>query len=222
MMGKDLSASVEAASRVAARASAASAAEPKVAAQVPGSGRKRRSILGREPAAPRSAGGLAIPVDRQVFPTRMAHLGCAGALGYGGMKVVWALGGTIGLSNSQRFHAIEDGLPAPQRFFDYWGTPILAGFAVVIFLGLVHSWGRAVILRPLLRILAWVGSLVGVAGVIGLILTMSGTSLATSGGNDWGSLDTGTYLFTYACFLAVGLGFGVTVWLTRGECDTLP
>jgi hypothetical protein len=131
------------------------------------------------------------------------------------MKVIWALGRTIGMSDPQRFHAIDNGLPLPQRFFDYWGTPILAGLAVVILLGVVHPWGK-VILRPLLRGLAWVGSLVGVAGVVGLILTISGTSLVTTttAGNDWGSLD-GVYLSTYMCFIAVGLGFGATAWLTR-------
>ena len=163
-----------------------------------------------------------VTTDCELLPRRMAYLGCAGALGYGGMKVIWALGGTIGMTNPERFHSIENGLEAPQRFFDYWGTPILAGLAVVILLGLVHRWGRAVILRPLLRALAWVGSVVGVAGVAGLILTMSGTSLVTSGANDHNSLDTGTYLFTYVCFLAVGLGFGVTAWLTRGSTGRHP
>jgi hypothetical protein len=68
----------------------------------------------------------------------MAYLGCAGALGYGGMKVVWALGGTVGLSNPEHFHAIENGLSAPGRAFDHWGTPILAGLAIVILLGLSY------------------------------------------------------------------------------------
>ena len=33
---------------------------------------------------------------------------------------------------------------------------------MVILLGLVYPWGNAAILRPLLRTLAWVGSLIGV------------------------------------------------------------
>ncbi len=67
------------------------------------------------------------------------------------MKVVWALGGTVGLGNPAHFHAIENGLSAPGRFFDHWGTPILAGLAIVILLGLIYPWGNRPILRPLLR-----------------------------------------------------------------------
>jgi len=73
----------------------------------------------------------------------MAYLGCAGALGYGVLKVIWALGGTVGLRYPDRFRLAPAGLTGMQRFFDYWGTPILAGLAVVILLGLVYPWGTA-------------------------------------------------------------------------------
>ena len=167
----------------------------------------------RPPAHP----PLGATADRQRQAKWMAYLGCAGALGYGGMKVIWALGGTIGMSNPERFHATENGLPLPQRLFDYWGTQSLAAFGVVILLGLVYPWGNVAILRALLRGLAWAGSLMSVLGVSGLVLTISGTSGTSLVGssNDWGSLDTGTYLFTYVCFLVLGLGFGATAWLTR-------
>jgi hypothetical protein len=157
------------------------------------------------------------PADRQRLAKRAAYLGCPGSVGYGGMKVIWALGGTLGMSNPATFHAKENGLPLGQRLFDDWGTPILAGLGMVILLGLVYPSGNKPVLRPLLRALVWAGSLVGVVGVIGLILTLSGTSMVklSSGGNDWGSLDTGVYVFTYLCFVAVGVGFAVTAWLTR-------
>jgi hypothetical protein len=102
----------------------------------------------------------------------MAYLGCAAALGYGVLKLIWSLGGTAGLRDPEVLRASLMATSGVPRFFDYWGTPILAGLAVVILLGLVYPWGNVIILRPLLRTLAWAGSLVAVAGVAGLILVI--------------------------------------------------
>ena len=144
----------------------------------------------------------------------MAYLGCAAALGYGVLKVIWALGGTVGLRDPERFRVAPAGITGARRFFDYWGTPILAGLAVVILLGLVYPWGKVAILRPLLRTLAWAGSLVGVAGVAGLILTIR--YFAGDLGNDrLGGIHPGTFLFVYVCFLVPGLAFAATAWLAR-------
>jgi hypothetical protein len=167
--------------------------------------------LTRRPGALRRPG---VPADRQRRARRMAYLGCAGALGYGGLKVIWALGGTAGLRYPDRFRLASPGLTAAQRFFDYWGTPILAGLAVVILLGLVYPWGNVAIVRPLLRALAWAGSLLAVVGVAGLILTIS--HFASDLSHDrLGGIHPATFLFVYACFLVLGLAFGVTAWLTR-------
>jgi hypothetical protein len=144
----------------------------------------------------------------------MAYLGCAAALGYGVLKAVWSLGGTIGLRHPEVLRASLMATTGGQRFFDYWGTPILAGLAVVILLGLVYPWGNVTILRPLLRALAWAGSLVAVPGAAGLIVTIQ----YFAGGLDpgrLGGIHPGTFLFVYACFLVLGLAFGVTAWLTR-------
>jgi hypothetical protein len=85
---------------------------------------------------------------------------------------------------------------------------------VVILLGLVYPWGNAVILRPLLRTLAWAGLLAGVAGGAGLIVTIR--YFAGDLSNDrLGGIHPGTFLFVCACFLVLGLAFGVTAWLTR-------
>ncbi len=74
--------------------------------------------------------------------------------------------------------------------------------------------GNVAILRPLLRALAWAGSLVGVAGVAGLIVMV--LYFAADLGNDrLGGIHPGTCLFVCACFLVLGLAFGVTAWLTR-------
>jgi hypothetical protein len=162
-------------------------------------------------AAPERPG---VPADRQRRARRMAYLGCAAALGYGVLKAVWTLGGTVGLRDPERFRVAPEGLTAVQRFFDYWGTPILAGLAVMILLSLVYPWGNVIILRPLLRTLAWAGSLVGVAGVAGLIVTIR--YFAGDLSNDrLGGIYPATFLFVYVCFLVLGVAFGVTAWLTR-------
>ena len=144
----------------------------------------------------------------------MACLGCAAALGYGVLKLIWSLGGTVGLRDPEQFRPAPQGVTGMARFFDYWGTPILAGLAVVILLGLVYPWGNVAIVRPLLRALAWAGSLIGVAGVAGLIVTIQ----YFAGDLDpdrLGGIHPATFLFVYTCFLVLGLAFGVTAWLTR-------
>jgi hypothetical protein len=144
----------------------------------------------------------------------VAYLGCAAALGYGVLKLVWSLGGTVGLRDPEVLRASLTATTGVTRLFDYWGTPILAGLAVVILLGLVSPWGNAVFLRPLLRALAWAGSLVAVAGVAGLIVTI--WYFAGDLGSDrLGGIHPATFLFVYLCFVVLGLAFGVTAWLTR-------
>ena len=119
-----------------------------------------------------------VPADRQRHARPVAYLGCAAALGYGVLKLVWSLGGTIGLR------------------------------------------GNRPIVRPLLRALAWAGSLVVVAGVGGLILTiqyyagdLSPDRLVDQAGHV--AIQPATFLFVYVCFLVLGVAFGVTAWLTR-------
>jgi hypothetical protein len=149
--------------------------------------------------------------DRQRRARRMAYLGCAAALGYGVLKALWALGSTVGRHGQMHNPA---GLTAAQQFFDYWGTPFLAGLAVVILLGLVYPWGNVKIVRPLLRVLAWAGTLMTVVGVAGLIVTIQHFGAALS--SRWlGEIYPATFLFVYICFLVLGVAFGVTAWLTR-------
>jgi len=162
-------------------------------------------------AAPQRSG---VPADRQRRARRIAYLGCAAVLGYGVLKAVWSLGGTVGLRDPEQFRPAPQGVTGMARFFDYWGTPILAGLAVVILLGLVYPWGNGRILRPLLRALAWAGSLVGVAGAAGLVVTI-GYFVGDLSNDRLGAIHPATFLFVYASFLVLGLAFGVTAWLTR-------
>jgi hypothetical protein len=160
------------------------------------------------PARTADATGDSRDLDRQRHAKELAHLGCAGALGYGLMKVDWALAGTIGLRNPTHFHATENGLSAPGRFLDQWGSQILAGLAIVILLGLVYPWGNKRILRPLLRTLAWAGSLMAVVGLYGLILTIVYYA-GDHGAVGLGDLHPGTFLFIYICFLTLDTRRGI-------------
>jgi hypothetical protein len=109
---------------------------------------------------------------------------------------------------------VPAGVTGVARLFDYWGTPILAGLAVVILLGLVYPWGNVIIVRPLLRALAWAGSLLAVAGVAGLIWTIRYFAGGLSS-DRLGGIHPVTFLFVYTCFLLLGVAFGLTAWLTR-------
>jgi hypothetical protein len=64
-----------------------------------------------------------VPADRQRHARPVAYLGCAAALGYGVLKLVWSLGGTIGLRHHERLRVAPAGITAAQRLFDYWERP---------------------------------------------------------------------------------------------------
>jgi hypothetical protein len=83
----------------------------------------------------------------------------------------------------------------------------------------VYSWGNVRIVRPLLRALAWAGSLMAVVGVAGLIVTIRDFAVGL-GPDRLGGIHPATFLFVYVCFLVLGVAFGVKAWLTRR--DTLP
>jgi hypothetical protein len=175
-------------------------------------------MIATKQAAPQRPGTRA---DRLRRARRMAYLGCAAALGYGVLKLDWALGGTVGLRDPAQFRdvtlpgsTLPANLTAPQLWLDNWATPILAGLAVVILLGLVYPWGNVPIVRPLLRALAWAGSLMALAGVGEFVQTIR--YYAGDLPRNW--MD-GMYpaigLYVGVCFLVLGVAFGVTAWLTR-------
>jgi hypothetical protein len=70
-----------------------------------------------------------VRAGRQRRAMRMTYLGCAAALGYGVLKLIWSLGGTLGLRDPEVLRASLTATTRVRRFFDYWGTPILAGLA---------------------------------------------------------------------------------------------
>lgn len=148
-------------------------------------------------------------------PSRAAaYAGVAGALGYAALKVHWALGGTLGVSDPAPWDAPAPGSPWEAlsghgllRFLAFEGTAILAVAAALLLLALVEPWGRA-LPRRALRGLAWLGfALMGCA-----VLAGAGGMLGDALGLLPPDPDryTAVSWFVFACFLALAAGFGAT------------
>lgn len=149
------------------------------------------------------------------WATWTAALGCVAVLGYGGLKASWALGATIGLSDPAQLYAADRRLTLAGWLFAYWGTVALAVLAAAILLALVMPWG-AVVPRPVVRTLAWLGALMVVPGLLGLVMILAYlTGIHRFGADSLGGLYAATYVVVYACFLVLGLAFAATAYLTR-------
>jgi len=94
---------------------------------------------------PRANPPPAVTADRQRHAKELAYLGCAGALGYGLMKVDWALGGTVGLRNPKHGEEAEghlDNLLARHLNRGTWVAGRLGfGVALVVAIGLAVAVG---------------------------------------------------------------------------------
>lgn len=124
------------------------------------------------------------------------------------------MGATIGLSDPSQLHAADRSLAFGVWVFAYWGTAALAVLAVAILLALVLPWG-AVVPRPILRTLGWLGGLMVVPGAVGLVMILAYVTGIRLGASRLGGLYPGTYAFVYLCFLALGFAFAATTFLTR-------
>lgn len=143
-----------------------------------------------------------------------AAVGCLGALGYGGLKAFWAFGATFGVDHPEQLH------PAGESIGMWVGanlvTVALAALAAAILLALVMPWG-AMVPRRILRTFGWLGTIMvipGAGGLAEILDYIAGTHLfrGTTGG-----IAPITFVFVYLCFLAMGLGFAATSYLTRHE-----
>lgn len=142
-----------------------------------------------------------------------AAAGCLGALGYGGLKAIWALGGTIGVDDPAKLRAA--GTSDSMWLVENLGTVALAALASLILLALVLPMG-AVVPRPILRTLGWLGTVMVVPGAVGLVeIVAYVTGVHGFGSVSLGGVSAGTYVFVYVCFLTLGLAFAATTFLTR-------
>ena len=137
-------------------------------------------------------------------------LGLAGVLGYGTLKVGWALGGTWGVTDPARWRSDLAALAGPELAAAFWGTVVLDLAGLVLLLALA----RAAVRRgahPALRALAWLGAAVlGVAGVAGLVVTVA---VPSSAGSD--PLAHWVYLAVYGSFGLLALALGRLALLSR-------
>lgn len=142
-----------------------------------------------------------------------AAVGCLAALGYGGLKAIWALGGTIGIDDPSQLRPA--GTSDVMWLVENMGTVALAALAALILLALVLPAG-ALVPRRILRTLGWLGVVMVVPGAVGLLEILdyiAGSHLFSA--TQLGGISAGTYVFVYVCFLTLGLSFAATARLTR-------
>jgi len=138
-----------------------------------------------------------------------AVLGCAAAGGYAALKAVWAFGSTFGVRDTAVFERFVEQIGGP--LVALWATVLLAGLAGAILLSLVQPWGRRVP-RRLRAGLAWLGF--AVMTTVGLA-SLGSTIANVVAGAPFPMLTPAIYLWTYSCFVVLGLAFAVTAWRTR-------
>jgi hypothetical protein len=140
-----------------------------------------------------------------------AYLGCAATAGYAVLKVAWALGSTLGVSDKAVFEEFLDRLGGP--LVALWATVLLALLAGAILLSLVQPWGLRVPrrLRASLAWLAWLGAIMAPLGLMRLGQTIA----AAIAGDPFPMLTPAIYISVYVCFTVLGLTFAITAWRTR-------
>lgn len=144
-----------------------------------------------------------------------AAAGCLGALGYGGLKAIWAFGATLGMDDPAQLHPAGESIA--MWVVANVVTVALAALAAAILLALVMPWG-AMVPRRILRTFGWLGTIMvipGAAGLAEILDYIAGTHLFR--GTTTGGIDPLAFVFVYLCFLAMGLGFAATSYLTRHE-----
>ena len=142
-----------------------------------------------------------------------AAAGWLGALGYGGLKAVWAFGATVGVADPQQLRPA--GTSATAWVVENLATVALAALAALILLALVTPWGARLPAR-IVRTLGWLGTVMVIPGGVGLAETLdyiAGTH--AFGAVSLGGISPATFVFVYACFLTLGLSFAATSFLTR-------
>ena len=139
-----------------------------------------------------------------------AHIGSVAAVAYALLKAAWGMGSRIGVrADAATWKAFVDDVGGP--LLAAWGTAALALLAAAILQSLVQPWGRRVP-RRLRSSLAWLGfAIMTPIGLVSLGHTLA--DILTSA--PFPVLTPFTYIWTYACFIALGLAFAATAWWTH-------
>lgn len=177
------------------------------------------ALLGHDAMQARQLRGIkrraeGVITQRRVRWAKMAAAaGCLAALGYGGLKALWAMGATIGINDPGQLRPA--GTTPALWALENLGTTGLAALAVLILLALVHPRGTRV-QRLIVRPLGWLGTVMVIPGAVGLAEILdyiARTHLFPP--VELGGVSPLTYVFVYACFLTLGLAFAATSFLTR-------
>jgi len=138
---------------------------------------------------------------------------------YAALKVVWALGGHLGVQDSVERQQMLSSLTGSQRFGAFGGTVLLdvAGAALLIALAWRPSYLAVSPLARTLRVLGWLaGVALTLVGLAGLAVSVGPvTGLWTESPGDPGPLADWVFVVVYGAFSVVGLAFLATTTLTR-------
>lgn len=151
-------------------------------------------------------------------PAVSALVGCAALAAYAALKVVWALGGQLGVRDPAEWQQMLSSLTDGQLFGAFWGTVLIdvAGAALLIALARWPSYRAD---SPPARVLRGLGWLAGVGstlvGLAGLAVSVGpATGLWTEAPGDPGPLADWVFVVVYGAFSVVGLAFLATTTLT--------
>lgn len=132
------------------------------------------------------------------FARNAGYLSCIPALFYGGLKVYWSAGGSLGYINREA--ALATGHVGQ---FDF--TAILAALAVVLALALIQPWGEK-LPRWLVLFIAFVAcTLLTIGGIVGLATVLFQIGNSTYLPTAMGGLIFPIFIIIYTCFLFWGI-----------------
>lgn len=148
------------------------------------------------------------------FASCASYLSCFPALIYGGLKVYWSSGGSLGYIN--REVALAEGHVGQ---FDF--TAVLAALAIVLALTLIRPWGEKLPRWIPLIVAFGASALLTLGGITGLatVLFQIGSSrqLPIAGG-----LYIPIFIIVYTCFLLWGISLSIAAYFyanrTRRWC----
>lgn len=138
----------------------------------------------------------------RTFARNAGYFSCIPALFYGGLKVYWSAGGSLGYIN--REVALATGHVGQ---LDY--TAILAALAVVLALALVQPWGEKLPRWLVLFVAFGACALLTIGGIVGLATVLFQIMSSTHLPFAVGGLLFPIFIVTYVCFLFWGIMLGI-------------
>ncbi|CUB10970.1 hypothetical protein BN2127_JRS1_02756 [Bacillus cereus] len=136
------------------------------------------------------------------FSKSAGYLSCLPALVYGGLKIYWSIGGSLGYVNREA--ALAEGHVGQ---FDF--TAVLAALAMVLSLALIQPWGEKVPRWILLFVAFGASSLLILGGLTGLATVLFQVQSSAHLPIALGGLLVPIFIIVYICFLFWGIMLGI-------------